>query len=198
MEIDCTGLACPEPVLRTKAALDELDEGILTLLVDSAASRENVQRFAESQGCAVTVAEEQSGVWRLEIAKGFTCEVAPQGEDVVSPGAAPVAFLVTNDSVGPEPDLGKILMRSLLSTLTQTDRKPARILFLNRGVFLTTEGSEALDVLADLEGAGVGIFTCGTCLEYFSRKDALRVGHVSNMYDTVETLTGAYRTVTVA
>ena len=147
---------------------------------------------------SVSVAEEEGGSWRLEIAKGFPCEVGAEGGRAPAPSATRVALLVTNDSLGPQPELGRILIRSFLSTLTHTDAKPSKILFLNRGVFLTTEGSEALDVLGELQGAGVDIFTCGTCLEFFSMKEALRVGQVSNMYDTVETLTGACRTVTLA
>jgi len=45
-----------------------------------------------------------------------------------------------------------------------------------------------LDSLKLLEKAGVEIFSCGTCLEYYQLKDKLKVGAVTNMYDTVESL----------
>lgn len=38
---------------------------------------------------------------------------------------------------------------------------------------------------------GVEIYSCGTCLEYFGIKDKLKVGKVTNMYDTVENLLNA-------
>ena len=41
----------------------------------------------------------------------------------------------------------------------------------------------------ELEAAGTEVLSCGTCLEFFDRRDALGVGSVSNMYATVETLT---------
>ncbi len=110
----------------------------------------------------------------------------------------PTALLITSDRLGPEPELGHLLMRAFLNTLVQASRRPARLLFLNRGVYLTTEGSEALDALAELERRGSEILSCGTCLEFLERKEVLRVGKVSNMYDTVETLTGPYRVVSVA
>jgi selenium metabolism protein YedF len=195
--IDCRGLSCPEPVLQVKAALEALTEGVLSVLVDNPASRENVKRFAESQGCAVQVAEEGTG-WRLDVAKGYACDVRA-GEPATAPGKPlPTALLISSDRLGPEPELGKILMRAFLNTLGQATTPPARVLFLNQGVHLTTAGSEALDVLTELEGSGVGLYSCGTCLEFFGKRDALRVGKVSNMYDTVETLTGPYKIVSIS
>jgi selenium metabolism protein YedF len=79
-------------------------------------------------------------------------------------------------------------MKAFLNTLWDTEPKPAKILFLNDAVRLTSEGSEVLDSLKLLEEAGVEIFSCGTCLEYYQLKDKLRVGLITNMYDTVDSL----------
>ena len=50
-EIDCRGMACPQPVVTTKQAMDQLKENELTIIVDNAASSQEVDRFARSQGC---------------------------------------------------------------------------------------------------------------------------------------------------
>ena len=42
-----------------------------------------------------------------------------------------------------------------------------------------------------LEDAGVTVMTCGTCLDFYGLKAALKVGIVSNMYDIVEAQMGA-------
>jgi TusA-related sulfurtransferase len=42
-------LACPAPVLQTKAALQEESPDSVRVVVDNAASQQNVQRFLESQ-----------------------------------------------------------------------------------------------------------------------------------------------------
>ena len=196
--IDCRGLGCPEPVLRVKAVLEALPEGALSVLVDNSAAQENVKRFAASQGCSVRVREE-GGAWRLDLVKGYACDVdRPQTGPAAPPGVPlPTALLISSDGLGPESELGKILMRAFLNTLGQATARPARVLFLNRGVHLTTEGSEALDALGELEASGVELYSCGTCLEFFGKRDALRVGRVSNMYDTVETLTGPYKIVSI-
>jgi len=47
-EIDARGLACPAPVLQTKAALQDERPARVRVVVDNAASQENVKRFLES------------------------------------------------------------------------------------------------------------------------------------------------------
>ena len=59
-EIDARGLACPAPVLQAKAALQEENPQAVKIVVDNAASQQNVQRFLESQGFQ-TVLEQKDG-----------------------------------------------------------------------------------------------------------------------------------------
>jgi len=58
-EIDARGLACPAPVLQTKAALQDEKPRGLRVVVDNPASQQNVQRFLESQGFQTAL--EQNG-----------------------------------------------------------------------------------------------------------------------------------------
>lgn len=67
-EVDARGLSCPEPVLRTRRALDEIDSGIVVVLVDAEVSKENVSRMARRMGCEVEV-EEYDGGYKLTITK---------------------------------------------------------------------------------------------------------------------------------
>ena len=48
-EIDARGLACPAPVLQTKAAVQEGNPHIIKIIVDNEASKQNVCRFLKSQ-----------------------------------------------------------------------------------------------------------------------------------------------------
>ncbi len=63
-EVDVRGFSCPIPVVRTKKAMDENPKEVLTVLVETAVSKENVSRLAESQGYSVIV-EETSDGYRL-------------------------------------------------------------------------------------------------------------------------------------
>jgi len=195
--VDARGLSCPVPVLKTKEALEGISEGVVTVLVDNKASCENVRRFAQSQGCTVEVVEEGGG-FLLTIAKGYACEVA-QGLDHPrqSPSKEGVTLLITSDYLGPEEELGALLMRAFIATLTEATTLPKSILFLNKGVFLTLDTSPVLEPLRELVSKGVEVFSCGTCLEFFGVKGRLSVGGITNMYDTVERLTGGGEVVTV-
>ena len=62
------GLSCPQPVLKTKAYLDENPEATsICVVVDNGASAENVLRFLEHQGFEANLRREENEV---EVIKG--------------------------------------------------------------------------------------------------------------------------------
>ena len=67
MTIDARGLACPQPVLETKKALEKGVPGPLTVLVDNSTSKENVMRFARNQGCEVKIQESEPEQFQITI-----------------------------------------------------------------------------------------------------------------------------------
>ncbi len=49
--LDCTGLFCPEPVFRTRLALDDMESGqTIEVHADDPASYEDLRRLAERLG----------------------------------------------------------------------------------------------------------------------------------------------------
>jgi selenium metabolism protein YedF len=189
IEIDARGMACPRPVVETKKALEQPGAADIRVLVDSKESCQNVERFARSRGCAVTVTAE-GAVFRLDIKKGtLTEEKGKKSADMV---------LITSDRFGSgEARLGGILMKAFLNTLWDADTKPGRIIFVTDGVKLTTEGSDVLDALRLLEADGVEIFSCGTCLDYYQLRDKLKVGKVTNMFEIVSSLVSSGKSITI-
>jgi selenium metabolism protein YedF len=184
IEVDARGLPCPRPVVETKKALDEIQTGTVTVLVDSPESRDNVARFAGSQGCRVEVHEEE-GVFHLTIVKERNSEVPGDKKGTI-------IVLITSDLFGTGDErLGEILMKAFLNTLWDAKTRPDKLIFINSAVNLTTAGSDVLDTLKLLEKEGVQVFSCGTCLEYYRLREKLSVGSVTNMYDTVDSLLSA-------
>jgi tRNA 2-thiouridine synthesizing protein A len=61
IEVDVRGFSCPIPVVRTKKAMDEHPDDQLSVLVETAVSKENVSRLAESRGYAIDVGEVEDG-----------------------------------------------------------------------------------------------------------------------------------------
>lgn len=86
-------------------------------------------------------------------------------------------------------------MKAFLNTLWDSTPRPDKVIFINGGVFLTTEGSDVLESLALLDREGVEILSCGTCLAFFGIKEKLRVGKVSNMHEIVTALMTAGRVI---
>ena len=187
--IDCRGLACPGPVIQVKKKMEGKPPGsIFAIEVDSEASRENVRRFAKSRGAAVSVEEIKGDAFRLTVT---TDNVPSTQKEQLSP----VVF-VTSDVLGSGDDkLGGILMEGFVNTLSDQDTVPDKIIFMNTGVRLAVEGSPVLDTLTVLSDRGCEIMSCGTCLEYFSLKDNLAVGIVSNMYDIQRSLMNAAKVI---
>ena len=92
-------------------------------------------------------------------------------------------------------ELGRILMRSLLFTISERPA-PMALIFMNKGVFLTCEGSAHIETLRKILADGAEILSCGTCLDYYNLKEKLAVGEPGNMYSALELLE-SYRVIKI-
>ena len=63
--LDCRGLACPQPVMRTRDALEQGRPQELLVLVDNAAASENVSRFLRRSGFEVSVNQPENALWEV-------------------------------------------------------------------------------------------------------------------------------------
>jgi selenium metabolism protein YedF len=98
-------------------------------------------------------------------------------------------FLVQSEGLGRgDEKLGKILMTSFLRLLAANDDKPKTMLFWNKGVRLLCEQTEALGYLIKLQGQGVEILGCTTCMEYFGLVEKMKVGKMTTMVKAVESM----------
>ena len=84
-----------------------------------------------------------------------------------------------------------------LHTLEAQPVKPQAICFYTEGVKLVCKGSSALQSLSFLQGMGVRIVSCKTCLDYFKIVDQVAIGEVGNMNDIVKLLLEADKIITV-
>ena len=199
--IDCRGLACPQPVLETKKALEAAGAEEISVLVDNPSSKENVRRFAVSQGHEVSISEE-SGIFEVKIKKGKgggkPDGAGKRAEDVQFLASSDIVVFIDTDSLGRgSEDLGRILMRSFMQTLEQSEVHPQRIILINSGVKLACEGSEVLEDLQEFAAKGVEILSCGTCLDFFGIKKKLMAGRVSNMFEIINSLAQAGKVMKV-
>ncbi len=194
--VDTRGLACPQPVILTREALQETD--VVTTIVDNEAAQHNVTRMAEKSGCSVKIERREEGIY-LHIAKK---ENVSEGEMVSRrhgvPTGRPLVLVMPNEVMGRGDDeLGHILIRTFFHSLGEAEPLPDTIIFFNTGVRLTVEGSPVLEDLRELCRKGVEMLSCGTCLGHFNLKEKLAVGEVSNMYTIAQTLLNAARVVSL-
>lgn len=188
--IDARGLACPQPVVNTKKALDELTQGTLVTVVDNKVARDNVIKFAQSQSLEVQV-EEKGDEYFIHITRNEVPGYSTQSRTAIDQ-----VLLVSSSYLGRGDDeLGALLMQNFLGTLALEDCPPGRVYLINSAVKLACEGSPVLSSLMALEQKGVALSSCGLCLDHFNLKEKLCVGTVTNMYDIVETVAGAARVI---
>lgn len=188
IELDCRGLACPSPVLKTKELVDSGPHDI-SVLVDNEAAKENVSRFLVNQGFDVTI-KSGSGEFTVTGVKQGECEPCRIMSDTeLGEKARKITVMVTTDRIGfGDDELGLKLMVNFLATIKEMGKDLWRLIFVNNGVKLTIEGAETLPSIQELERSGVRIMVCGTCLNHFGLLEEKRVGETTNMLDVVTSL----------
>ena len=68
--LDCIGLYCPIPILKTRQEMDKLDIGdILEVLADDAAAEDDLKAWAKRTGQKILKIEKIDDNWRFLILK---------------------------------------------------------------------------------------------------------------------------------
>ena len=194
--IDCRGLNCPQPVILTKKAIDELSNGTIITIVDNEVAKNNVLKLAKKLSCTAEVAR-KNGEFHLTITKGEATlpkQVIASTHEIDN--GTVVLCMSDVFGVGDE-KLGKVLMKSFFFSITQLDTAPKSIIFMNSGVNLALKDSPVIESLQELAKKDVEILSCGTCLDFYQQKDKLAVGEITNMYTATEVLNEAGRIIRI-
>jgi len=182
-------MACPSPVMQLKETLEQETPAIISIIVDNEAARENVTRFLEHKNFIVTVDKFGVDFRVVGTAGEGTCEIIERSEPEASSEARKIMVMVGTDRMGHGDDgLGASLLINFLKTLKEMGPDLWRLVFVNSGVTLTTQGSEAVPILQALIDDGLQILVCGTCLIHFQLLDKKQVGETTNMLDIVTSM----------
>lgn len=192
--VDARGLPCPQPVIKTRNAMENSAE--VVTIVDSETAQRNVTRMAEKSGATVEAERVEDGI-RLTITREAGAEEAVEAEEAGVSSDGPLVLMVPSEFMGrgEHDELGHVLIRGFFHTLGEVDPLPDTIIFFNSGVKLVVAGSAVVEDLQALVPKGVQILACGTCLGYYELEDEVAVGEVSNMYTIAETMLAAGRVV---
>ena len=177
MRIDAGGKQCPIPVILAKKEL-EAGEQDVEIIVDGQTQIDNLTRLGDALGRKAS-SEAFGDKFLVRFENGETVKGAVVSE------ANTYAVFFNKDSIGTnDSELGGNLAKMAIFTLSESDRIPSYVLFMNEGVKLVTGVEpQIVENLNTLIEKGTKVLVCGTCLNYYGLKDELKVGTVSNMYD---------------
>lgn len=144
VKVDAIGQVCPVPIIMTKNALKDIEEGQVEVSVDNRISLENLQKMSKEMGYDYTV-EESGDIFKIVINKmRESVELRESEENTV--------VVIDSLHMGKgDVELGRILMKGFIYTLSEIEELPKTILFYNEGVKLAIEGAESLQDLKSLE-----------------------------------------------
>jgi selenium metabolism protein YedF len=195
--VDTKGQLCPAPLIATKKALKEANEGdSFLVLTDNQTSFDNLSRFLKDNNAKFEVTE-AVGVWTLTITK-TTVGISPaRAEDYCNStvthfekGDFVVVF--SSDKMGDgDADLGQLLLVNFIKALKDLDKLPHKMVFYNKGVTLAIKSSPVIEHLKDLEKMGVELLLCATCVNHYSLQSIVAAGTLSNMYVIADVMASA-------
>lgn len=194
--VDARGEVCPKPVILTKKALDDGNNTSVTTIVDNEVAKDNVSKLASSQGYEYEVVTKSENEFHIHIVKSEAGECAVCTEMDIDLNKLTIA--IGSDQMGSgDEKLGKILIKSFIYTVKETSPHPKTIALFNSGVKLACTDGQILDDLKELEGHGVEIIVCGTCLDFYELKESIKVGEIANMYSIYESMKNASNVINI-
>ncbi|WP_294364659.1 sulfurtransferase-like selenium metabolism protein YedF [uncultured Clostridium sp.] len=196
--IDCKGLACPMPVIKTKKYFDLEDSKEALVIVDNEVAKNNILRLAKGINLNSSFIEEE-GIYKIQLSRGEIKDVQVskinEALDNISVPSAPTILVATNLLGNGDDKLGETLMKVYINTLAESEILPKNLMFINGGVKLTCTGSDVLDSINSMKEKGVNIISCGACLDFYNLKEELRVGEIGNMYQIIELMNKSRNTI---
>lgn len=186
--VDTCGLLCPQPLIKTRQALKAAKAGERMVVVsDNETAFGNLQSYLKELKIETDVSVEGT-IRKIGFTVPETVDAGVRAEDHCSvPARGGYVVVIRSERMGSgDEQLGAILMRAYLNALPQTESLPSAVILYNGGVKLALRGSDTAEALAVLEGKGVPVYACGTCLDFYGVKEQLAVGTVSNMYKIAE------------
>ena len=179
VKVNAVGFVCPVPVIMTKKALNEIAEGEVEVLVDNETAKQNLEKLAKELGYEFKSCE-IDGNFQVVINK-------KPNEDKKETKEENIVVVIDSDEMGKgDEELGKILVKGFIYSLTEMETLPKTVILYNKGVLLATVNENTIEDLKKLESMGVEVISCGTCANYYHVQDKLQVGSLTNMYTIVD------------
>ena len=184
MKLNCCDLPCPQPVLKTKEALNSLKLGeSLEILLNSSTSKDNVSRFLNSLKQNFNLSQ-NGDFYEISLIKSeYSCQNTQSKAKLAN------KIIYLNESSAGSGTVGQSLLASFLGAFSQCEIKPKYVICVNDAVKISANrGHLAFRALNDLQNQGCEILSCGSCLQAYGLSDKLSIGRVSNAYEIANIL----------
>jgi selenium metabolism protein yedF len=195
IKVNAIGDACPIPVVKTKNAIRELGgSGVVEVSVDNEIAVQNLLKMAKQKEYEASFEKKSNTEYivTINVNGGEVSDAKPVAKTNAKSDEIKLKetiVVIDSDKMGDgDEEFSKTLLKGFIYALSSQDIPPAKILFYNTGVRITTEGSASIEDLKVLEKAGAKIYSCGACLNNYGLSEKLSVGEVTNMYDIVSYL----------
>jgi len=200
--IDVLGKQCPIPVIEAKKVLAEQETDGVLVKVDNSTAVQNLERMAKGYGYTCSCIEHSPNFYEVMIGKNGKAPPEAKADEskVFHAGESSnrLAVVIGSNAMGNgAEELGKILIKGFIYSLTELPLPPRFVIFFNSGAYLTSDGANTLEDLKKLEEKGAEVLTCGTCINYFGLQDKLAVGKIVNMYEITERLASSSTVVSI-
>jgi selenium metabolism protein YedF len=203
------GKPCPIPVVNAKKALAEQGSAGVALIVDNFVAVQNLEKMAKGSDLGFSYTDDGESQYTVTIVKdpNQSLKAPPEArasakdgnkkKDAKNGDKGPV-ILISSDSMGRgSEELGKMLIKGFIFSLTQLNPLPEAVIFLNSGAHLTTEGAVTIQDLTTLKDKGTEVYTCGTCANYYNLTERLAVGSITDMMNITNKLARASSVITL-
>ena len=179
VKVNAVGFVCPVPVIMTKKALNEIAEGEVEVLVDNETAKQNLEKLAKELGYEFK---------SCKLEENFQVVINKKpNEDKKETKEENIVVVIDSDEMGKgDEELGRILVKGFIYSLTEMETLPKTVILYNKGVLLATVNENTIEDLKKLESMGVEVISCGTCANYYHVQDKLQVGSLTNMYTIVD------------
>ena len=199
--IDALGKPCPIPVVEAKKALSVNNTEEILINVDNIVAVQNLEKMASGFGYQFSYNTQSDKFFEVYISKNGKTS-APEAVLVSAPSQAPanlqLVVAISKNTMGEgSEELGKILIKGFIYSLTELETPPAFVIFFNSGVYLSARSSNTIEDLKKLEQRGTKILSCGTCLNYYKLQEELAVGEVTDMFGITEKISSAARLINI-
>ena len=192
--IDVMGKPCPIPVIEAKKTLAKQGVSEVLVKVDNITAVQNLEKMANGLGYGFSYIENAKDSYEVAITgSGEALQMPqPQQKQQKSAPSGGLTVVISKNTMGDgAEELGKVLIKGFIYSLTELPTPPEYVIFLNSGAYLTSDGSNVTDDLKKLEEKGTKIHTCGACVNYYKLQDKPAVGSIVNMYDITEKMADA-------